>query len=165
MPVGAGGGRGGQRQESTSLINQGVHLCGLPNLCGALRFPHYRLRPSTDPPLSRRTYQAKADGYKYSPAGPRRLAEPTWSSRRSCSTSKRDGARLTPPPTRLLPAVGDLGPRRPVALRTEPTHHCGSAQDRGNAHALGLAATAQPIATVPAQSGGRAPGALLSPEE
>jgi hypothetical protein len=27
-----------------------------------------------------------------------------------------------------------FGPRRPVALRTEPTHHCGSANDRGNAH-------------------------------
>jgi hypothetical protein len=33
------------------------------------------------------------------------------------------------PATRLLPAVGPRS-RRPAALRTEPTHHCGSAQDR-----------------------------------
>jgi hypothetical protein len=70
------------------------------------------------------------------------------------------------PTNASAPSGGDPGPRRPMARRTEPTHPCGSAQNRRNStQDFGLTATAQPISTVPAQSGVGAPGAPLSSEE
>ena len=95
------------------------------------------------------TYEAKTDAVQALPAGPRRF----------CRTELVESPELVQEQARRLKAHSPtkcvcsqrwgLGPRRPMALRTEQTHHLGSAQDRGNAHpGLRVGGTAQPISTV-----------------
>jgi hypothetical protein len=62
-----------QRQESTSLFNQGVHFRGLANLCVALSSS----TTGSEIPQTRRhllgTYETKTDAVQALPAGPRRF--------------------------------------------------------------------------------------------
>jgi hypothetical protein len=126
-----------QRQESISLFNQGCSLLRAAEPVSGPPVPPPPAQTSIQRPRRQLvgTYEAKTDGIQALASRIQAFGGTDLVESPELIQEHARWPEAHSPTSASAPSGGVVfGPRRAVALRTEPNHHCGSAHDRGIAH-------------------------------